>query len=139
MAFLVANLPPIHSYIKREFLYDFESGKGEYEPCIWVCLKSIRGQAFRIEAYLPNYGALYDKLPLHALVSRMDNLGPPLPLDTLQIWDCLSYDITVIQKSFLKNLTGKFYAKDKKFYSGNYMFTVDSACPDPNIIDTTLS
>lgn len=139
MSFLVANIPPVHCYIKREFLYDFERGHGEYESCIWVSIKSIRGQAFRIEAYLPNYGALYDKLPINAFVSRTENLGVQLELDTLQIWDCFSYDMTVIQKSFLKNLTCKFYAKDKLFYSGSYMFTVDQAHADPNVIDTTYS
>jgi hypothetical protein len=141
MAHLVANIPPVHGYVRREFLYDFESGHGEYEPCIWVTLKSIRGQAFRIEAYLPNYGALYDKLPLHAFVSRSENLDPTkfLPLDTLQIWDCFSHDFTVVQKSFLRNLTAKFYAKDKNFYEGEYMFTVDHSAPDPNILDTSYA
>jgi len=140
MSFLVANLPPVHCYIRREFLYDFEKGHGEFEPCIWVSIKSIRGQAFRIEAYLPNYGALYDKLPLHAFVSRTDNLPEDfLPLDTLQIWDCFDYNIAVIQKAFLRNLSCKFYAKDKNFYQGNYLFTVDNAAPDLNIIDTSYS
>jgi hypothetical protein len=141
MSFLVANIPPIHCYIRKEFLYDFEKGHGEYEPCIWVTVKSIRGQAFRIESYLPRYGALYDKLPVHAYVSRCDNLDSEkfLPLDTLQIWDCFSYDFTVVQKTFLKNLSCKFYAKDKQLYQGNYMFTIDNACPNPNIIDTTYS
>ena len=141
MSFLVANLPPIHGYIRKEFLYDFERGLGEYEECIWVSIKSLRSQAFRIEAYLPKYGALYDKLPLHAFVSRKDNLEPEkfLPLDSLQIWDCFSYDIAVIQKAFLRNLSCKFYAKDKNFYQGNYLFTVDNAAPDLNIIDTSYS
>jgi hypothetical protein len=31
------------------------------------------------------------------------------------------------------------YAKDKQFYQGNYLFTVDSASPDMNIIDTSYS
>ncbi len=141
MSFLVVNLPPVHCYIKREFLYDFQQGHGEYEPCIWVSLKSIRGQAFRIEAYLPHYGALYDKLPLHAFVSDPMSLTleQHLPLDHLQIWDCFSYNMTIIQKSFLKNLTCKFLAKDKQWYYGDYMFTVDNASPDPNVIDTTYS
>jgi hypothetical protein len=140
MSFLVANIPPVHCYIRKEFLYDFERGHGEYESCIWVSLKSIRGQAFRIEAYLPQYGALYDKLPLHAFVSRTDNLPETfLPLDTLQIWDCFSYDITVIQKAFLRNLSCQFYAKDKVMYNGEYMFTVDHAAPDLNIIDTSYA
>lgn len=139
MSFLVVNLPPVHCYVRKEFLYDFEKGHGEFVPCIWVSLKSIRGQAFRIESYLPEYGALYDKLPLHAYVSRTDSLGDLLPLDYLQIWDCFSYNATIIQKSFLKNLSAKFLAKDKVWYQGNYMFTVDNASPDPNIIDTTYS
>ena len=141
MAHLVANLPPINGWIRKEFLYDFEKGHGEYEPCIWISLKSIRGQAFRIEAYLPNYGALYDKLPLHAFVSRTKNLDESkfLDLDVLQIWDCFSYDFTIIQKSFLRNLSGKFYAKDKTFYSGDYLFTVDHSAPDLNIFDTSYA
>lgn len=140
MSFLVANIPPVHCYIRKEFLYDFEKGHGEYESCIWVSLKSIRGQAFRIEAYLPRYGALYDKLPLHAFVSRTNNLPQSfLPLDTLQIWDCFSYDMTVIQKAFLRNLSCQFYAKDKQMYNGEYMFTVDHAAPDLNIIDTSYA
>ena len=139
MAHLVGNLPPEHGWVRKEFLYDFQKGHGEYEPCIWVTIKSLRGQAFRIESYLPNYGALYDKLPLHAYVSRIDNLGPFLDLDELQIWDCFSYDFTIIQKVFLRNLTCEFYGKDKKMYSGNYMFTLDHACPDSNIMDTSYA
>jgi hypothetical protein len=45
----------------------------------------------------------------------------------------------VIQKAFLRNLSCKFYAKNKEFYQGNYLFTVDNAAPDMNIIDTTYS
>ena len=141
MSFLVANLPPVHCYVRREFLYDFQQGQGEYEPCIWVSIKSLRSQAFRIESYLPRYGALYDKLPLHAYVSRQDNLEPEkfLDLDTLQIWDCFSYDIAVVQKAFLRNLSCKFFAKNQELYAGNYMFTVDNASPDLNTLDTSYS
>lgn len=141
MSFLVSNLPPVNCFVRREYLYDFKSGHGELEPCIWISLKSIRGQAFRIEVYLPRYGALYDKLPLDAFVSRKTDLKLEefLSLDTLQIWDCFSYDMVVIQKAFLRNLSCKFYAKDKKFHHGNYMFTVDHASPDLNMIDTSFS
>lgn len=141
MAHLVSNLPPIHCFVRREFLYDFQKGHGEYEPCIWVSIKSLRSQAFRIEAYLPKYGALYDKLPLHAFVSRKSDLDVSkfLDLDTLQIWDCFSYDFTIIQKAFLRNLSCKFYAKDKNFYQGNYLFTVDHSAPDLNIIDSSYA
>jgi hypothetical protein len=132
MSFLVANAPRNRCYIRKEFLYNFESGFGEYVPCIWVSIKSMSHRAFFIESYLPEYGALYDKLPLEAYVSRNHSLDRDkfLPLDHLQIWDCLSYDLTVIQKSFLMNLSGKFYAKNKQWYQGNYMFTVDNCASD---------
>jgi len=132
MSFLVANIPRVRCYIRKEFLYNFEKGFGEYVPCIWVSIKSMSRRAFFIESYLPEYGALYDKLPLEAYVSRNHDLDRDnfLPLDHLQIWDCLSYDLAVIQKSFLMNLSGKFYAKDKQWYQGNYMFTVDNCASD---------
>jgi len=132
MSFYITNLPRIRCFIRKEFLYDFEKGFGEYEPCIWVSIKSMSRRAFFIESYLPNYGALYDKLPISAYVSRTEDLNIEkfLPLDYLQIWDCLSYDIAVLKKSFLSNLSGKFYAKDKQWYHGNYMFTVDNSASD---------
>ena len=135
MAYLVANTPRIRCYVRKEFLYNFEKGFGEYIPCIWVSIKSMSRRAFFIESYLPEYGALYDKLPLNAYVSRTDNLEPSkfLPLDHLQIWDCLSYELTVIQKSFLLNLSGKVYAKDKQWYQGNYLFTVDNCASDEHL------
>lgn len=139
MSFLVANLPPVHCYVRGEYLYDFNPNARKFIPCIWVSIKSIRGQAFRIEAYLPEYGALYDKLPISAFVSRTEDLGEFLPLDYLQIWDCFSHNIAVIKKSFLSNLSAQFLAKNKQWYSGNYLFTVDNAAPDPNVIDTTYS
>jgi hypothetical protein len=138
MSHIVANLPPVKCFVRREFLYDHESGHGELEPCWWVSIKSLRGQAFRIESYLNNYGALYDKLPLHAYCWKPIE-GDALPLDYLQLWDCLSYDITVIKKAQLQSMKCKFKLKDGGWMSGEYMFTVDSAHPDFNTLDTGFS
>ena len=137
MSFIVANLPPVKCFVRKEFLYDFEKGHGELVPCWWVSIKSLRGQAFRIEAYLNEYGALYDKLPLHAFCWK--NVTDEMPLDYLQLWDCLSYDITVIKKSQLQSMKCKFKTKSGDWRYGEYMFTVDSAHPDFNILDTGFS
>ena len=128
MSFLVANIPPVKCFVRKEFLYNHEKGHGELEPCVWITAKAIKGQAFRIECMLTEYGALFDKLPISAYVWKP--VTECLPLDHLQIWDCLSYDLTVIQKSFLMNLSGKFYAKNKEWHQGNYMFTVDNCASD---------
>ena len=134
MSYIVSSLPPLKCFVRREFLYNFEKGHGEYEPAIWVSIKALRGQVFRIESLLPNYGALYDKLPIHAYVWHTDNPGL-LPIDTLQLWDCMGYRFTVVEKIGLRNLGVKFMAKDKTWVFGQYLFTVDF-CADGQDLDT---
>jgi hypothetical protein len=140
MSYLIANLPPIKCYVRKEFLYDFNKGEGEYEPCYWISVKSIKGRALYFESLLTNYGAVYDKLPLSAYVWKTDiDKNSLLPLDFLEIWDSFSYNISVIEKSTLTGLNCKVYMKDKKFYDGNYMFTIDSCHSDPNELNVSLS
>jgi len=136
MSYLVSSLPPFKCFVRKEFLYNFEKGFGEFEPAIWVSLKAIRGQVFRIESLLPNYGALYDKLPLHAYVWHTDDPGT-LDIDLLQLWDCMSYRFTIIEKIGLRNLGVKFLGKDRQWHHGNYLFTVDF-CADGMDVDTTF-
>jgi hypothetical protein len=134
MSYIVASLPPLKCFVRREFLYNFTKGHGEYEPAIWVSIKALRGQVFRIESLLPAYGALYDKLPIHAYVWHTDSPAA-LPIDTLQLWDCMGYKFTVIEKIGLRNLGVKFMSKDKKWVYGKYLFTVDF-CADGQDVDT---
>jgi hypothetical protein len=140
MSYLVSNLPPIQCYIKKEYLYDLEKGFGEFEPCVWVSVKSIKGRALYIESLISNYGALFDKLPISAYVWRTDiKEEEQLPLDFLEIWDSFSYNISVIEKSTLKGLQCKVFMKDKKMYDGEYMFTIDSCHSDPHELNVSLS
>lgn len=140
MSYLVANLPPIQCYIRKEYLYDFQKGWGEFEPCYWVSVKSIKGKALYFESLLTNYGALYDKLPISAYVWKKDvEEEELLPLDYLEIWDAFSYNISVIEKSTLSKLDVMVYMKDRKFYRGEYMFTIDSCHSEPNELNVSLS
>jgi hypothetical protein len=135
MSYIVSSLPPLKCFVRREFLYNFTKGHGEYEPAIWVSIKALRGQVFRIESLLPNYGALYDKLPIHAYVWHTNRPLEMLPIDTLQLWDCMGYKFTVIEKIGLRNLGVKFLCKDKEWHFGTYLFTVDF-CADGMDVDT---
>jgi hypothetical protein len=140
MSYLIANLPPIQCFVKKEYLYDFQKGHGEFEPCYWVSVKSIKGRALYFESLLTNYGALFDKLPISAFVWRTDvNKEEQLPLDFLEIWDAFSYNISVLEKSILSGLDCMVFMKDKKFYKGNYLFTIDSCHSEPNEINVSLS
>jgi hypothetical protein len=140
----VCPLPPVKVLVRPEYLYDFDKDRSldELVEGIWVSVKAIRGEAFRFETYLPQYGALYDKLPISAFyTSDWGHIADDtdLKLDVLQIWDALSYHVTVVEKPLLKGLRAEFFAKDKKTYGGEYMFTLDTCSPDPRIPDFTFS
>lgn len=136
----VTPLPPVKVLVRAEYLYDHELGHGDLVEGIWCSVKAIKGEAFRFETYLPEYGALYDKLPISAFYWPCTApAGEDLPLDVLQIWDALSYHVTVVEKPLLKGLRAEFFAKDKQTYAGEYMFTLDTCSPDPRIPDFGFS
>ena len=143
MSYLVANIPPIEVLIDKRFLYDFQKdekgnflGEGEWEKGHWVTVKSIPNQALLFETYVDKFSAVYDKLPIHAFRWRELVTGDTVyPLDFLQLWDCLSYNISVIQKRVLKKTKTLTTLKDQTVVEGEYLFTIDTASSDPNELD----
>ena len=135
MAFLVHNLPPIHVLVRKEYLYDLEHGHGEYTPGLWISVRSVQGKALYFETLLTEYGALYDKLPLSAFVWKTDH--GDLSLDTLQLWDCFDYSITVIKKPILSRC--EFFGKDRQMHAGEYMFTIDTCHSESSTLNTNFS
>ena len=81
MSELICNLPAVKVKVRREYLRDLEDGFGEFVDGIWVSCKSIPGRAFYFETYLTEYGALFDKLPISAFLSRAEIPNPDLPLN----------------------------------------------------------
>lgn len=145
MAYLIANIPPIEVFVRKEFLYDFLTdengktlGKGEYESAYWLTVKSIPNQALYFESLITEYGAVYDKLPIHAYVWRKDvEVDKLYPLDWLQLWDGLSYNISVIKKFQLRNARCEVVMKDKSRALGYYLFTIDPCSSEPNEMDVS--
>ena len=64
---------------------------------------------------------------------------PDMPIDQLQLWNCFSYYPSVHCFSFLRGKRGKYFGKDKKNYPFEYLFTIDWAHPESNILDTEHS
>jgi hypothetical protein len=143
----VINLPPKKVWIRREYLRDLRDGQGEYVKSWWVSLKSIWGRSFYFEAYIPEYGALYDKLPISAFLNwESDHPDKPrilekdLPLSDLQYWDCFDYDSEITEKQFLYTMSVE--VKHRSGYiseGGKYLFTIDSCHRDKNNTDLTFS
>ncbi len=73
MSQLIVNLPPQKVWVRKEYLRDLQDGYGEFVEGVLITAKSLPGRSFYFETYLPEYGALYDKLPISAFVSSPKN------------------------------------------------------------------
>ena len=140
MAYLNANIPPIYCKIRREYLYDLKKHHGESEECVLFAIASISGRALLFHALLSN-GAVYYRLPISAFFQKhlSRNEVPDMSVDQLQLWNCFSYWPSVHIFDFLAGLDCKFKGKDKNFYAGQYLFTIDWAHPESNILNTEHS
>ena len=136
----VANIPYLKCWVKKEYLHDLEKGHGEFVECLLLAVISIQGRALMFEAYLPEYGACFDKFPLSAFVWRTDYKEEELlPLSTIELWDSFSNNIQLWSKRLLKNCDVEIMLKGGGRMKGEYMFTIDSCHGDVNMIDTGVS
>jgi len=136
---LVVNLPAKNVYVRKEYLTDHQTGFGEFVEGVWVSAKSIPGRAFYFETYLPEYGAIYDKLPISAFLDRPETPQPDLDLPNLQFWNCMDYGVVAIQKQFIASMDIELRTRNFGSISGEYLFTLDNYHSDVNIIDTNVS
>ena len=85
MPSLICNLPSYEVWVRKEYLTDHKSGHGEYVKGVWVSAKSIPGRAFYFETYLPEYAAMYDKLPISAFLSEPEKPEPDMELPEIPL------------------------------------------------------
>jgi len=140
MAYLNANIPPIYCKIRKEYLYDLKKGKGEYSECVIFSISSISGRAILFNIMLPN-GACFWRLPISAFFQKQFDRAkvPDMQVHELELWNCFSYWPSVTCFDWLAGLKGKYLGLDKNFYYGKYLFTIDWAHPDVNILNTEHS
>ena len=101
MSTLIVNLPAQDVWVRKEYLTDHKSGHGEFEKGVWISAKSMPGRAFYFETYLPEYAAMFDKLPISAFLSRPEIPDPDMTLHNLQFWNCMDYGVVAVQKQFI--------------------------------------
>ena len=136
----VANIPYTKCWVRKEYLHDLERGHGEFVEAVVLAVKSVQGRALMFEAYLPEYGACFDKFPLSAFVWRKDiKEEEQLPLGQIELWDAFSYDIQIWTKRMLRNCDVDIYVPGKGKVGGEYLFTIDSVHSDPNMINTSVA
>ena len=125
---------------QREYLYDLKKHHGEVEDCIIFGLSAITGRSVLF--------IVLWKMELSSIVYRSCAFiqrgfdakeVPRRRLDELQLWNCFSYYPAVHSWDILDGQAGKYIGKDKKWHHGKYLFTVDFAHPESNILDTDHS
>jgi hypothetical protein len=86
-------------------------------------------------------GAIFYRLPISAFIQRSFDVKevPRMRLDELELWNSFSYYPSINTFDILLGQSGKFIGKNKKWYNGTYLFTVDWAHPESNIVDTDHS
>lgn len=140
MSYLNASIPPIYCQIRREYLYDLKLNKGQTEDCVVFGLTSIPGRAVLFHTLLTN-GAIFWRLPISAFIQKGFECSgvPNQNLVDLELWNSFSYYPSVNTFDFLIGQKCKYLGVDKKFYASEYLFTIDWAHPEPNILDTEHS
>jgi hypothetical protein len=140
MSYLNASIPPIYCQIRREYLYDLKLNKGETEDCVVFGLASIPGRAVLFHTLLTN-GAIFWRLPISAFIQKGFECSrvPNQNLIDLELWNSFSYYPSVNTFDFLIGQKCKYLGVDKIFYASEYLFTIDWAHPEPNILDTEHS
>lgn len=139
MSELIINLPPQRVWVRKEYLRDLQDGHGEFVQGIWITAKSLSGRAFYFETYLPEYAALYDKLPISAFVAEPKTPNPDLDLPNLQFWNCMGYGVRILLKQHISTMDFEVRTKNHGNLKGEYLFTLDNYHPDPDITDTNVS
>ena len=139
MSHLLVNLPSEKVWVRKEYLRDLKDGHGEFVEGVWVSVKSIPGRAFYFETYLPEYGAMFDKLPISAFVSRPETPTPDLDLPNLQFWNCMDYGVTTICKQFTASMDWQIKTRHFGNMNGYYVCTLDNYHANPDVIDYSTS
>ena len=139
MSYLNANIPPLYCNVRKEYLYDFKQHHGETESCVVFGIASISGRAILFHCILES-GAIYYRLPISAFIQKGFNRRdvPDQDIQDLELWNSFSYFPNIICFDFLKGQSCKYFNKGKT-YNGEYLFTIDWAHPDVNILNTEHS
>ena len=137
MAYIEHNFFPLKVWVRNEYFYQGKKGMGELTEGVIISVRCMPGQAALFQVLL-NTGVMRDKLPCHALLTEPELPNPDLPFHFLQLWNCFSYNFTLVHLSYVCDTPVEVFMKDKKWYSGRYYATINWGSNDLNT-DLTLA
>lgn len=134
MAQLNANIPYIEAFVRDSYLFNDDNNK-ELTPCYIFGVKTIINRPLLFHCQLQN-GVVWWSLPLSAFVWKEDfdilADSEEERLSLLQYWDCQSNDVSVTVFTYLQNYIVDVFNRNKDWYRGKYLFTIDDYYSDNN-------
>jgi hypothetical protein len=118
-----ANIPITQVLVKNKFLYDLDNVEGFTEAYLFG-VKSEHQRALCFHGMLKT-GAHWRGLPLHALWWKEPETDHEYSLEHLQLWDCFTEKIQVIQWDYLASHECECFLRTKDGVSGTYLFTIE--------------
>lgn len=116
------NIDLFYFYIRKEHLFAYQEGFGDFENCVAFGVRSVPSRALLFHV-MTEGGAQRANVPISAMVHKKD--APSIPLEYLQLWDCFGTKINVVNFDYLADKRCEVILKDKKLYRGTYMMTFD--------------
>lgn len=98
---LNASLPHRYGWVAREFLYGLKSHHGEFEPCVLFGVTAVPGRALSFNLICES-GAMWTRIPIHAIYHELPTLEQRHALDCLQVWDSFGVDFAVTTYEYLQ-------------------------------------
>lgn len=140
MAYLNNNLPVWKAKVRLEYLYNMEQHFNEEEECLIHSVTTLEGRTPLFNILLP-CGANYARLPITAFFSEDYTRKEikDVQLKDIVYWDCLSYYANVFEYNALATAQCSFIDRNKQLHKANYMFSIDYAQPDINLLNVTYS
>lgn len=131
-----ANIPLIAVKVRKQFLRNFHDGHGEFIDGYLFGVYAQRNQALLFNVFLET-GAVYYRLPLNAFINANTPTQtiPDLTTPDVQLWDCLSNQIEVIQWGFLKDQVASINLDNLGVVKGQYLFTIEYLQNDTGELD----
>lgn len=116
------SINPFYCYIKKEHLFAYQEGFGEFEYVLVFGVRSVPARALLFHI-MTEGGAQRANVPISALVHKKD--APEISIDYLQLWDSFGKEINVVTFDYLVNKRCQVILKDKSVNWGTYMMTFD--------------
>lgn len=126
MAYINSDIPLFTSWLDTSFLYNKNVREtGEFIPVEVFGFTSLNRRC-GLFSVMTEMGSIHTRVPIHYLNDKLPEDGlTNYPLDWLELWDSYSPYFSVHRYEYLKNSACRILLKDKKWYDGKYLMTID--------------